>query len=66
MNRLLTILAIIIFNLNCISVTFAQQMDSTMLSGIVLNDAKEPISQVTLNIPGSKPVYTGEDGTFKI
>ncbi len=36
------------------------------LSGIVLNDAKEPISQVTISIPGTDPVYTGEDGTFTI
>ncbi len=36
------------------------------LSGIVLNDAKEPISQVTISIPGTDPVYTGEDGKFTI
>lgn len=39
---------------------------SKMLSGLVLNDANQPVSQVTLNIPGSKPVYTGEDGVFEI
>jgi TonB-linked SusC/RagA family outer membrane protein len=64
MNRLLTILAVITLNL---FLTFAGLAQSTkMLSGIVLNDAKQPVSQVTINIPGSDPVYTGEDGVFNI
>ena len=64
MNRLLTFLAVIFLHLFITLPVFAQT--TKMLSGIVLNDAKQPISQVTLNIPGSNPVYTGEDGVFNI
>ena len=56
MNRLLTFLAVIFLHLFITLPVFAQT--TKMLSGIVLNDAKQPISQVTLNIPGSNPVYT--------
>ena len=44
----------------------ASGQSTKMLSGIVLNDARQPVSQVTLSIPGSDPVFTGEDGTFSI
>jgi TonB-linked SusC/RagA family outer membrane protein len=64
MNRLLTILAALILNLFLTLPGLGQS--SKMLSGLVLNDAKQPVSQVTINIPGSEPVYTGEDGVFKI
>src|SRR5210317_703415 len=64
MNRLLTILAVLILNLFLTLPGFGQ--GSKMLSGLVLNDAKQPVSQVTINIPGSEPVYTGEDGAFNI
>jgi len=64
MNRLLTILALITLNL-FLTLPGAGQ-SSKMLSGLVLNDAKQPVSEVTINIPGSEPVYTGEDGVFNI
>lgn len=64
MNRLLTILAVVILNFYLTLTAWSQ--NTKMLSGIVLNDSKQPVSQVTINIPGSKPVYTGEDGVFKI
>ncbi len=64
MNRIATILSVIILNLFLTVPILAQS--SKMLSGIVLNDAKQPVSQVTLNIPGSEPVFTGEDGVFTI
>jgi len=64
MNRLLTILAVITLNLFFTIPVLGQ--NSKMLSGIVLNDAKQPVSEVTINIPGSEPVYTGEDGVFNI
>lgn len=64
MNRLLIFLAVVLLNL--FSALSAQGQGTKTLKGIVLNDAKQPISQVTINIPGSKPVYTDEDGTFSI
>ena len=64
MNRLLTILAVTILNLFLTFPGFGQSQK--MLSGVVLNDAKQPVSEVTINIPGSEPVYTNEDGVFNI
>ncbi len=64
MNRLLTISAVIMLNLFLTLPGFGQS--SKTLSGVVLNDAKQPVSQVTINIPGSEPVYTGDDGVFNI
>jgi TonB-linked SusC/RagA family outer membrane protein len=64
MNRLLTILAIVTLNLFLALPGFGQ--NTKMLSGLVLNDAKQPVSEVTINIPGSDPVFTGEDGVFNI
>lgn len=64
MNTHLKIFFITIF---CFTSAFSMLgQDENSLSGIVLNDAKEPISQVTISIPGTDPVYTGEDGTFTI
>jgi TonB-linked SusC/RagA family outer membrane protein len=64
MNRLLTVLAVIIL-ISFLALPGVGQ-SSKMLSGLVLNDAKQPVSNVTINIPGSDPVYTGEDGVFNI
>ena len=64
MNRLLAIPALIMLNFMLTSAVFGQSQK--MLSGIVLNDTKKPVSEVTINIPGSEPVYTGEDGVFNI
>ena len=64
MNRLLTFLALLMLNSFLSFPGFGQS--SKMLTGVVLNDAKQPVSQVTINIPGSEPVYTGEDGVFNI
>ncbi len=64
MNRLLTKFAFVILTLFLTLPGFGQS--TKMISGLVLNDAKQPVSQVTINIPGSKPVYTGEDGVFSI
>ena len=64
MYKLFIILATVMLNL---FLTFpALGQDSKMLTGIVLNDAKQPVSDVTINIPGSKPVYTNKDGVFNI
>ena len=64
MNRLITILSVIMLHLFLTLPGIGQS--TKILSGLVLNDAKQPVSQVTLNIPGSEPVYTGEDGVFNI
>ena len=64
MNRRLTILALTILIAFLTLPGFGQQ--SKMLSGLVLNDANQPVSEVTINIPGSESVYTGEDGVFNI
>lgn len=64
MNKLITFLAAAMLSLIMSLQGYAQS--SRMLSGVVLNDDKQPVSQVTINIPGSEPVYTGEDGVFKI
>lgn len=64
MNTRLKILFILLL---CLSLGLrAYSQDGNVLTGIVLNDAKQPISQVTISIPGTEPVYTGEDGTFVI
>jgi len=64
MNRLFTIVAVIMLTLLWILPAHGQS--SGTLSGTVLNDARQPVSQVTVSIPGSEPVYTGADGTFTI
>jgi TonB-linked SusC/RagA family outer membrane protein len=64
MNRLLSIFTVIMLKIFLTLPVLGQ--DSKMLTGLVLNDAKQPVSQVTLNIPGSAPVYTGDDGVFSI
>lgn len=64
MNRRITIIAVIMLNLFLALPMMGQS--TKMLTGIVLNDAKQPVSEVTVNIPGSSPVYTGEDGTFTL
>ena len=64
MNRLLKFLSIVLLNMFLILPVSGNV--TKMLKGVVLNDDKKPVSQVTLNIPGSKPVFTGDDGVFSI
>ncbi len=64
MNRIVTILSVIMLHVFWALPILGQS--TKILSGRVLNDAKQPVSQVTLNIPGSEPVFTGEDGVFTI
>jgi TonB-linked SusC/RagA family outer membrane protein len=64
MNRLLSFFTVIMLTM-FLTLPVAGQT-SKILTGLVLNDAKQPVSQVTLNIPGSPPVYTGDDGVFSI
>lgn len=64
MNRLITILAVLMLNMFFTLPGLGQS--SKMLSGLVLDDAKQPVSEVTINIPGSESVYTGADGVFNI
>jgi len=64
MNRLLIFYSLVSLNLLFTLPVFGQSTKT--LKGLVLNDAKQPISQVTINIPGSKPVFTDEKGTFSI
>lgn len=62
-----TPLKIFIITLLCFSSSLSLwAQNETSISGIVLNDAKEPISQVTISIPGTDPVYTDEEGKFTI
>lgn len=62
-----THLKIFFITLLCFSATLSLMgQNEKSIKGIVLNDAKEPISQVTISIAGIDPVYTGDDGTFTI
>ena len=64
MNRLFLFFSVIM--LSCFITSAAYGQDNKTLKGIVLNDAGKPVGQVTINIPGSKPVYTDDKGTFSI
>lgn len=64
MNKFLTILTVVMLSLFVTLPVLGQT--TKKLTGVVLNDAKKPIAQVTLNIPGSEPVYTDDDGVFSI
>ncbi len=64
MNRLSIFLAVVLLNLFLTLTVFGQS--TKILKGLILNDAKQPVSQVTVNIPGSDPVFTGDDGVFSI
>ena len=64
MNRLFIFLSLVLLNMFLSSSVYG--LNSKTLKGKVLNDAKAPVSQATINIPGSKPVYTDENGEFTI
>jgi len=64
MNRIFLFLSVIM--LSCFITSASYGQNNKTLKGIVLNDARKPVGQVTINIPGSKPVYTDDKGTFTI
>lgn len=64
MKRLFIIFSVVLLNIFLTLPAMAN--GSKILKGIVLNDAKKPVSQVTINIPGSKPTFTDDNGRFSI
>ena len=65
MNTSLKIYVIIVLGIFLNIKAFGQE--NKVLYGIVLNDSRQPISQVTIKIPGgADPVFTDENGEFEL
>jgi TonB-linked SusC/RagA family outer membrane protein len=65
MNKSLKIYAIIVLGIFLTTLVKGQEKKS--LHGIVLNDNNQPVSQVTIRIPGgTEPVFTDQNGEFNL